>query len=162
MTERKTDLRIQSLTTVVVALPLHRSHPGAVQQQGRESDPWYRKGVNRTIKLLTKDLVKRLPALYSQEDNPDPMVVCKFFLPDAAWTWYVTEGSPVDENGYDDMDKEKVDFLFFGLVSGIEIELGYFSLSELESVRGAFGLPVERDLYFEPVPLSEVKSLCGV
>ena len=27
------------------------------------------------------------------------MVWCKFFTPDAAWTWYGTEGSPVDENG---------------------------------------------------------------
>jgi hypothetical protein len=116
----------------------------------------------RYIQLLTKDLVKRLPALYSQEDNPDPLVVCKFFTPDAQWTWYVIEGSPVDEHGYYDTDKEKVDFVFFGLVSGIEAELGYFSLSELESVLGAFGLAVERDLYFEPARLSEVKTLCGV
>ena len=87
------------------------------------------------------------------------MVVCKFFTPDAGWTWYAIEGSPVDEAGYYDTKKEKVDFLFFGLVSGIEVELGYFSLSELTSVRGAFGLPVERDLYFEPTRLSEVKTL---
>jgi hypothetical protein len=23
----------------------------------------------------------------------------KFFTPDSSWTWYATEGSPVDENG---------------------------------------------------------------
>jgi hypothetical protein len=109
---------------------------------------------------LTKDLVKSLPALYSQEDNPDPVVVCKFFTPDAGWTWYAIEGSPVDANGYYDTDKPKVDFLFFGLVSGLEVELGYFSLSELKTVRGAFGLPVERDLYFEPTRLSAIKTLC--
>jgi len=90
------------------------------------------------------------------------MVVCKFFMVDAQWTWYVTEGSPVDEDGYYDTAKPKTDFLFFGLVNCLEVELGYFSLSELESARGAFGLPVERDLYFEPVRLSKVKSLCGV
>jgi hypothetical protein len=55
----------------------------------------------------------------------------------------------------------KVDFLFFGLVSGLDIELGYFSLSELKSVRGKFGLPVERDLHFQPTRLSEAKKLCG-
>jgi hypothetical protein len=110
---------------------------------------------------LTKDLLKTLPPLYSQEDNPDPMVVCKFFTPDAGWTWYAIEGSPVDENGLYDTDKEKVDFVFFGLVSGLEVELGYFSLSELTSIRGLFGLPVERDLYFESTRLSEVKKLCG-
>jgi hypothetical protein len=90
------------------------------------------------------------------------MVVCKFFTPDGGWTWYVIEGSPVDEDGFYDTAKPKVDFIFFGLVSGLEVELGYFSLSELESVRGAFGLPVERDLYFQPTRLSEVKVLCGV
>jgi len=47
-------------------------------------------------------------------------------------------------------------------VSGLEVELGYFSLSELTGIRGAFGLPVERDLSFEPTRLSEVKTLCGV
>ena len=90
------------------------------------------------------------------------MVVAKFFTADAGWTWYVIEGSPVDEDGYYDTAKAKVDFVFFGLVSGIEVELGYFSLSELTSVRGALGLPVERDLYFKPTRLSEVKTLCGV
>src|SRR3954447_15167343 len=113
------------------------------------------------MKLLTKALLKKLPALYSQENTPDPMVVCKFFTPDAGWTWYAIEGSPVDANGYYDTDKEKVDFVFFGLVSGLEVELGYFALSELTSVRGPFGLPIERDLYFEPTRLSEVKTLCG-
>ena len=116
-------------------------------------------GGERHIKLLTKELEKTLPALYSQEANPDPMVMAKFFTPDAGWTWYAIEGSPVDADGYFDTDKEKVDFLFFGLVSGIEVELGYFSLSELTSVRGPFGLPIERDLYFEPTRLSEVKTL---
>jgi hypothetical protein len=110
---------------------------------------------------LTQALRTSLPALYSQENTPDPRVVCKFFTPDAGWTWYVIEGSPVDANGYYDTDKPKVDFLFFGLVSGAEVELGYFSLSELKSIRGPFGLPVERDEYFEPTRLSEVKKLCG-
>jgi hypothetical protein len=112
------------------------------------------------LKLLTKALVKTLPALYSQENNPDPMVMCKFFTPDAGWTWYAIEGSWVDANGYYDTDKPKVDFLFFGLVSGLEVELGYFSLSELTSIRGGLGLPVERDLYFEPTQLSAIKTLC--
>ena len=39
-------------------------------------------------------------------------------------------------------------------MSGIEVELGYFALSELQSIRGKFGLPVERDLYFQPTRLS--------
>ena len=112
------------------------------------------------IKLLTKELEKALPALYSQEKPPDPLVVCKFFTPDAGWTWFVIEGSPVDDGGYCDTDKEKVGFLFFGLVCGFDVELGYFLLSELETIRGKFGLPVERDRFFQPTRLSEVKKLC--
>jgi len=46
--------------------------------------------------------------------------------------------------------------IFFGLVDGFEKELGYFSLSELENLRGPFGLKVERDLYFEPATLKEL------
>ncbi len=108
------------------------------------------------MQLLTEELRKKLPALYSQENNPDPLVVCKFFTPDAHWTWYAYEGSPVDAQGYCDTDREKVDFLFFGFVAGDFPELGYFSLSELQGVRGAFGLPVERDKYFTPQPLSAI------
>jgi hypothetical protein len=41
----------------------------------------------------------------------------------------------------------------------LEVELGYFALSELESARSPQGLPVERDLYFEPKTLRELKDL---
>ena len=102
-----------------------------------------------------------MPPLYSQEHEPDPLVVCKFFDPVGSWTWYATEGSPVDEDGYYDTDKAKVDYLFFGLVIGFEKELGYFSLTELqtlkEGMRGLRALPIERDVYFRPTRLSEVR-----
>ena len=35
-------------------------------------------------------------------------------------------------------------------------ELGSSSLSELESLRGPLGLPVERDASFSPTPLREL------
>lgn len=111
------------------------------------------------MKLLTKALEAQIPALYSNEEksSEEIMVITKFFTPDSSWTWYVTEGSYVDEDGYYDTDKEKVDYLFFGLVVGLETELGYFSLSELESVRGPLGLPIERDLYWQPHDLRTVR-----
>ena len=72
------------------------------------------------------------------------------FAPWGSFTWYCTEGSPVlDESG------KELDFRFFGLVRGFESELGYFMLSELESIRGQFGLGIERDLYFGNHFLSE-------
>jgi hypothetical protein len=47
---------------------------------------------------------------------------------------------------------------FFGYLVGTYPEFGYFSLAELQQVRGKFALPVERDLYFEPCRLSQVKK----
>ena len=97
------------------------------------------------MKLLTDQLRARLPPLYSQEAEAEPMVYAKFFMPGTGWTWYVTEGSPQDE-----------DFLFFGFVVGLESEFGYFLLSELESVRNQLGLGVERDLTFREGRLTDV------
>ena len=98
------------------------------------------------MKLLTKEILSKLPPLYSQENNPDPTVWVKFFDPTGLWTWYATEGS-----------QEGDDFIFFGLVKGFEDELGNFSLNELTKFRGKFGLGIERDRYFKPVPLSQIK-----
>jgi hypothetical protein len=116
--------------------------------------------------LLPEILKERIPALYSQEQERDPMVHCKFFDPVGSWTWYATEGSPVDEDGYYDTDKLKVDYLFFGLVVGFEPELGYFSLNELktakEGLRGLRALPIERDVWFTPSRLSEMKRQHGI
>jgi len=106
----------------------------------------------RGMKLLTAEVRKKLPALYSQDGKGGKAVAqVKFFMPDGSWTWWAVEGSAIK----DDEGEEK-DFHFFGLVQGIVKELGYFSLSELESVRGALGLPVERDLYWQPKTLQEI------
>lgn len=94
------------------------------------------------MQLLTKALRAQLPPLYTTEHQPDPLVVCKFFLPASNWTWYAIEFDGVDT--------------FFGFVDGLEPELGYFRLAELTSLRGQLGLPVERDLYFQPCPLSHL------
>lgn len=109
--------------------------------------------------LLDAETRARLPDLYSQDEKGlDALAQVKFFTPDSNWTWYASEGSYVDEDGYFGTNKEKVDFLFFGLVSGLEIELGYFSLSELEGAHGPLALPIERDLYFEPKTLRELQE----
>ncbi len=116
--------------------------------------------IPRQEPLLDPESRARLPELYSNEEKGlDALAQVKFFTPDSNWSWYASEGSPVDEDGYFDTDKKKLDFVFFGLVSGLETELGYFSLAELEAVRGPLGLPIERDLYFEPKTLRELKAL---
>ncbi len=93
------------------------------------------------MELLPPSIRKLLPPLYSNEDVDDPLARVKFFTPWTNWTWYAIE--------FDGKD------IFFGLVVGHERELGYFSLNELREVRGPAGLTIERDLWFEPTPLSE-------
>lgn len=118
--------------------------------------------VHRRHKLLTKEIRERLPPLYTQEAlGLEAQAIVKFFTPDSHWTWYASEGSPVDADGFMDTDKEKVDFLFFGLVAGHFVELGYFALSELEENTGPLGLPIERDLHFQPKTLGELMELHG-
>jgi Protein of unknown function (DUF2958) len=97
------------------------------------------------MELLTNVLREQLPPLYSQEQEADPLVICKFFTPDSSWTWYALEFDGVD--------------VFFGLVIGFEQELGYFLLSELQHAQGPLGLPIERDLHFPPTRLSVVRTL---
>ena len=96
------------------------------------------------MKLLTAKIRKKLPPLYSQDGKGGKAIAhVKFFTPDSnPWTWFATE--------FDGKDT------FFGLVHGFEKELGYFSLKELESVRGPMGLPIERDLYWQPKMLQEI------
>jgi hypothetical protein len=98
------------------------------------------------MKLLTKELLKRFEQVGRQENSSDPLVIAKFFNPCGAGTWYATE--------YDPNDK-----IFFGFVSIFgdwNDEWGSFSLEELESYHGKFGLGIERDLYFGEKRISEV------
>jgi hypothetical protein len=106
----------------------------------------------RGMKLLTAELRKKLPPLHGQESKGSKAIAyIKWFTPSSSWTWYVTEGSPEE-----DPDGNVVDYTLFGLVDGLVKELGYFRLSEIESVRGPMGLPVERDLWWEPKTLEEI------
>ena len=101
----------------------------------------------RGHELLPQDLREKLPVLYSQESlGLEAVALVKFFTPRSNWTWYVTEFDQVDT--------------CFGLVNGFELELGYFSLSELDSVRDASRMPaIERDLYYAPKTLAQLITL---
>ena len=98
---------------------------------------------NAAYIYVPDELRARIPKLYSTDGELDPTAWVKLFTPDSIWTWYVVE--------WDGQD------LCFGLVSGHELELGYFSLAEIDRVRGGLGLPVERDLYFDPCALSTAR-----
>lgn len=101
------------------------------------------------MKLLTKAIKKKIDRypLYSQENKgKEADVICKFFTPDAQFTWIVLEGEQYGD-----------DYEFFGAVRNYpyDWEYGYFTLSQLRSVRGILGLPVERDLYVRNAKLKD-------
>ena len=104
------------------------------------------------MKLLPKEIRETLPDLYAQDGKGEKAVAhIKFFTPSSSWTWYVIGGEPMlDESG------KELDFRFFGLVDGHEKEFGDFLLSELEEVRGPMGLPIERDLHWQPKAVEEI------
>jgi len=89
------------------------------------------------MKLLTKAIEKKIPKLYSTEEvaTEEKKVVVKFFTPWSNWTWFVFEGNQLEDG----------DWEFFGMVHGNTQEMGYFKLSELQEIKGPFGLKIERD-----------------
>ena len=92
------------------------------------------------MKLITKQIEKRIPPLYSTDGKKgNRKIPVKFFTPDSNWTWFVLEGEKQPDG----------DWRFFGLVEGFETELGYFHLAELIAARGPLGLPIDRDTSFD-------------
>jgi hypothetical protein len=104
------------------------------------------------MKLMTKELEKLIkPFDYSKDsERTNPIAIIKYFDPTGSWSWYVTSGEKQEDG----------DWLLEGAVDGFEFEYGSFYLSELEhckdGVTGFQALPIERDLYFKPTPISEL------
>ena len=97
-------------------------------------------------KLIPQTLLYDIPDLYETEGILNPMCHVKLFTPDSNFTWYIIEFSKADTN------------TCYGFVQGLEDELGYFTLEELESIHGPLGLAIERDLLFEPTRLETLKE----
>jgi len=94
--------------------------------------------------LIPKEMKENIPSLYSTEEQSNPIAYVKLFLDN--WTWYITEISIDDD-------------ICFGYVkSSFGSELGYFSLKEIKEVKGSLGTKVQRDLYFKPTVLSQIKK----
>lgn len=94
------------------------------------------------MELIPQKIKEQIPKLYETEDSKDPIVYVKLFLD--SFTWYITEIS-IDND------------ICFGYVeSSFGNELGYFSLNEIQEVKGSLGLGVERDLSFKPTPLYKI------
>lgn len=104
--------------------------------------------------LLTKAILKKMPKLYETEDvsTDEKEIIVKLFTPWGAATWWIVEGEYKDG-----------DFMMFGLCDlGLGCrEWGYVSLNELMSLRGPFGLKVERDMHFGNKKAKDLSSNTG-
>ncbi len=101
------------------------------------------------MKLLTKEIEKRFVKIGIQDEKgDDAVIVAKFFTPYSNWTWYATEYNPEDR-------------MFFGLVEGFEVELGYFSLGEFEEMNKGPVPKIERDRWFSECTIGEIKEKMG-
>ena len=104
------------------------------------------------MKLMTKALentLKKYPLRSQDGKGKDAEIIAKFFFPWGNWTWYVLEGEQYTT------DNGTVDWEFYGYIVSDFPEFGYFTLSELESVKRG-GLGVERDMYFKKCKMSDV------
>jgi len=100
------------------------------------------------MKLLTKEIRKKLPGLLAQDDKGDEAIAyVKFFTPWGKCSWYAIEFDGADT--------------FFGVVAGDYdyLEYGTFSLSALMAIKGVCGLKVERDKLFYPMPVSKIREI---
>lgn len=91
------------------------------------------------MKLFTKDINQKLFAQYRIGSNLNKQkVVAKIFNPYGEGRWYLLNSDPNDP-----------DYLWAIVQMGNEVEIGSVSRRELESIRiKPFGLPLERDIYF--------------
>ena len=95
------------------------------------------------MKLLTKKIKEQATKQYDDGSDMEQMVVAKYFDPMGSWKWFL-------------MNMHKDEDYCWGIVKGHEVEMGSFSMKELESIKLPFGLKIERDTLFEPMKASEV------
>lgn len=99
------------------------------------------------MQLLNDELLKQFREVGSQEEIDDPMILTKFFSPTGTASWFAYE--------YD--EENRLFYCWVSIFRDWNDELGPVSLDELQEYRGKLGLGIERDLFFKPKRLSEVK-----
>ena len=126
--------------------PKYRSLSGStLADEVKEDETLAHELARQAHTLVPPEIAQQLPALYANEGRgEDALAQLKLFTPWTSWTWYASEYDPEQR-------------LCFGVVVGHERELGYFSIAELEEIRGPGGLKIERDLHWRPRPLKECR-----
>jgi len=97
--------------------------------------------------LLPDEVRTRLPPLYGQRAETDPLVYARLFVPGTSVAWYVTECSPEGE-----------EFVLYALAVDETGERSweYVTLSAVEAFRSPSGIQPARDIDFNSVPASAV------
>lgn len=99
------------------------------------------------MKVLTAAILKALPPIGTTGNMRAEAirVPLKVFNPGGSQSWFITEYDPATGEA-------------FGYVTGMGTdELGYVDMNELLTVKGRFGLPMERDRSWDPkTTLAEV------
>lgn len=96
--------------------------------------------------LLPDDVRAQLPKLYKQERLGDEAIAYLRLDSSHGWSWFVTE--------FDGIDR------MFGLVRGYELELGFFSLSEIATPIDRWENPaVTRNQHFTPMTLAQAREV---
>ncbi len=101
------------------------------------------------MKLLNKTILNKFEkqGYTGDKKTKDIKVICKFFNPSGAGTWYCYEYDP----------KDRIFQAFVNLNDPEMAECGAVSLNELESLKcPPFGLGIERDLYLDNHTLEHV------
>jgi hypothetical protein len=97
----------------------------------------------------TKEMLGKLPALGSSAHMlaAEKVIYIHFFLGDS--DWYAAE--------FDGDDT----FFGFAIINGDDwnAEWGYFSLSELSSIRDRSNYEVDADMYWEPKPAGQIENI---
>ncbi|MCB8944527.1 MAG: DUF2958 domain-containing protein [Ardenticatenaceae bacterium] len=91
---------------------------------------------------------QNVPKLYEQDGEKDPIVHVKLFG-GSSFTWLITEYSPDQDLAFG-----------FACLGDLEMaELGYISIAELRELKfPPFSTRVERDIWWQPMKLSEAKK----
>jgi hypothetical protein len=106
------------------------------------------------MKLLTKEIINKMPLPEEVITNDDAPIIVKFFggssyslyvIAAYAWVGDYEERKLSDINGC-----EVEDINFYGYVTGLQFdEWGYTTLNQLKAIKfPPFGLGIERDMYF--------------
>ena len=133
-----------------VASPEKKISSSAEKKSKREKQT-EQEEASEAYDLMPKALARGLPKLYASEKQliGDRTAYARYFFPMGAYTAYLLEYDPKERIG-------------FGAVTmGYGWELGYMSFDEMAEVKIG-GLGIERDLYFSPTKLHEIKELSEI